>query len=211
VSQVYKTEEEQIEDLKQWIKSYGPSILAGIILAIACLYGWRYWKSYQHDRAVSASTLYQHVVEAYQTKSHEAVTTYLSQLQEHYPHSPYTQYALFIQAKIFVDAGDYSTAGAALNWVVHHARDSNIQSIARLRLGAVKTAEHHEEEAIQVLEKIDQPPFKGLALIKIGDAYSAMGDEKRAKESYMVASQLLPDASNTMPTLGVKLDPSVMS
>lgn len=211
MSHVYKTEEEQVEDLKRWIKSYGPSILAGIVLAIACLYGWRYWKSYQHDRAVSASTLYQHAVEAYQTNSHDVLTTVLSQLQEDYPHSPYTQYALFIQAKISVDAEDYPAADTALNWVVDHTRDPNIESIARLRLGAVQTAEHHEEAAIDTLEKIDQQSFKGLALIKIGDAYTSLGNEEKAKQAYMAASQLLPDASNTMPTLGVKLDQSVRS
>ncbi|MCD8524672.1 MAG: tetratricopeptide repeat protein [Gammaproteobacteria bacterium] len=211
MTHVYKTEEEQIEDLKRWIKSYGPSILAGIVLAIVCLYGWRYWNSYQHDRAVSASTLYQHVVEAYQTNSQDVLATVLSQLQEHYPHSPYTQYALFIQAKISVDAEDYSGADAALSWVVEHTRDRSIESIARLRLGAIQTAEHYEEAAIQTLEKIDQHSFKGLALIKIGDAYHALGNEEKAKQAYMAASQLLPDASNTMPTLGVKLDQSIKS
>ena len=43
-------------------------------------------------------------------------------------------------------------------------------------------------------------------MIKIADAYLALGDTQKAKINYEEASKLLPDAGNTMPTLAVKLD-----
>lgn len=205
---VYKTEEEQIDDLKRWIKSYGPSILIGIALAVVALYGWRYWNTYQHNRAVKASVLYQQAVDAYQTKHNDLLTKAIVTLQDKYPHSPYTQYAVFIQAKVAADKKDYNAADAALSSIITHSRDKSLKAIAELRLGSVQMENHQEKEAIKTLEKITatNSAFKGLALIKTADAYLALGDTANAKINYEKASELLPDAGNTMPTLALKLD-----
>lgn len=203
---VYKTEEEQIDDLKRWIKSYGPSVLMGIVLAIVLLYGWRYWQSYKHERAVKASIFYQQAVDAYQTKHTDLLEKSIKKLQDKYPKSPYASYAVFLQVKAAVDQQKYEEAESGLNWIIHHNRDNNIKAIAKLRLGSVQTVNHQETTAIKTLESIDNPAFKGLADIKIADAYLALGDIKQAKINYEAASKLLPDAGNTMPTLAVKLD-----
>lgn len=203
---VYKTEEEQIDDLKRWVKSYGPSIIAGIVLAIALLYGWRYWNTYQHNRAVKASILYQQAVDAYQTKSADLLTKSVTTLQNKYTKSPYASYAVFLQAKVAADQQDYPTAETNLSWIIKHSHDNNIKSIAQLRLGSIQTADHQEKMAIKTLESIKNSAFKGLAHIKIADAYLALGDAENAKINYEAASELLPDAGNTMPTLAVKLD-----
>ncbi len=208
-SHVYKTEEEQIDDLKRWIKSYGPSILIGIILAIAIIYGWRAWKDYQHNRAVDASVLYQQAIDAYQSKNNDALDKAITSLQDKNPHSPYTQYALFIQAKVAADKQDYNTADSALSWIIKHTHDDNIKSIARLRLGSVQAAQHQEEQAIDTLKEINVDAFKGLALIKIADTYLALGDTQNAKTNYEAANTLLPDAGNTMPTLAMKLENTI--
>lgn len=205
---VYKTEEEQIDDLKRWIKSYGPSILTGIVLAVVCLYGWRYWNIYQHNRAVKASVLYQQAVDAYQTKHNDLLTKAVVTLQDKYPRSPYAQYAVLIQAKVAADKKDYTAADTAFSWIIAHSHDKNLKAIAELRLGSVQMANHQEKEAIKTLEKVvaTKSAFEGLALIKIADAYLALGDTSNAKINYEKASKLLPDAGNTMPTLALKLD-----
>lgn len=205
---VYKTEEEQIDDLKRWLKSYAPSILVGIVLAIALLYGWRYWKSYQHTQAVNASVLYQQAVDAYQTKREDLLKNAADALQQKYPESPYAAYAVFIQAKISANKHQFTDAENSLRWIIAHSHDNNIISIAELRLASVQMANHQEKTAIDTLQKIanSNSAFNGLALIKMADAYLALGDTHNAKINYEAASKLLPDAENTMPTLAVKLD-----
>lgn len=204
-SHVYKTEEEQIDDLKRWIKSYAPSIIIGIVLAIALLYGWRYWKSYQHTQATNASVFYQQAVDAYQTKHDDVLTQSIETLQKKYPRSPYVSYALFMQAKAAVEQQNFSAAENALTWIMQHSHDKNIKTIAALRLASVQTANHQEKEAIETLQTINNPPFKGLVLIKMADAYLALGDVEHAKTNYDAADKLLPDAENTMPTLAIKM------
>lgn len=201
----YKTEEEQLDDLKRWIKLYAPSVVIGIVFAITSLYGWRYWKSYQHTQATSASVLYQEAVDAFQTKHNDILMQSVATLQKKYPHSPYVSYAIFIQAKAAVEQKDFAAAENALQWIIEHSRDKNIKTIATLRLASVQTANHHEKQAIETLQKIDNPPFKGLALIKMADAYLALGDFNSAKVNYEAADKLLPNAANTMPTLAIKI------
>lgn len=203
---VYKTEEEQIDDLKRWIKSYGPSILTGVLLAIVLLFGWRYWKNYQHERATQASVLYQQAVDAYETKHLDLLNQFIHKLKEKYPKSPYASYAVFLQIKLAADQKNYQAAETGLSWIIAHNRDENITSIAKLRLGSVQTADHQAQQAIETLQSIKNPAFQGLADIKIADAYLTLGDQTQAKTYYETASKLLPDASNTMPTLAVKLD-----
>lgn len=206
MSQVYKTEEEQIDDLKRWIKSFGPSILIGIILAIALIYGWQAWRNYQHESATKASVLYQQAVEAFQTKDDELLDQSIAKLQEKYPNSPYTAYGLFIKAKVAVDKQNNTDAEKTLNSIIQYTKDNNIRSIAQLRLASIQITENQETLAIETLKDIKNPSFKPLALIKIGDAYTKMGDNKLAKSHYEEASKLLPDTENTMPILSMKLD-----
>ena len=41
----FKTDEEKAEELKAWWKENGTSVMAGIALAVAALFGWEYWKN----------------------------------------------------------------------------------------------------------------------------------------------------------------------
>ena len=43
----YRTEEEQIEALKRWWSENGKSIVIGIALAGASVFGWRAWQDQQ--------------------------------------------------------------------------------------------------------------------------------------------------------------------
>lgn len=202
---VYKTEEEQVDDLKRWIKAYVPAIVIGVLVAVTALYGWRYWQGYQHTQAMQASALYQQAVEAYQTQRSDILQHCVENLQKKYTRSPYTAYALFLQAKAAVERQDFIAAEHAFDWIIQHNHDSNIHDIAILRLASVQTMNHHARAAIELLKEIHRPAFQGLALVKIADAYLALNDVPRAAANYQAANQLLPNADNTLPTLAIKM------
>ena len=42
-----RTEEEQIEAIKRWWKKNGSSLLLGIALALAIVFGWQAWQNHQ--------------------------------------------------------------------------------------------------------------------------------------------------------------------
>ena len=41
---IYASEEEQVQAIKKWGKENGPGIIAGLILGLGALFGWRYWQ-----------------------------------------------------------------------------------------------------------------------------------------------------------------------
>ena len=61
---VYKTEEEQVEAIKKWWSENGKSIIAGIIIGIAAIFGWRGYENHAAMQAKSASTLYEQLLVA---------------------------------------------------------------------------------------------------------------------------------------------------
>ena len=43
---VYKTEEEQVEAIKKWWQENGKSIIAGVVIGITAIFGWRAYDSH---------------------------------------------------------------------------------------------------------------------------------------------------------------------
>jgi hypothetical protein len=52
------TEEQQIAAIKQWCKENGSSIVTGVVLGLAVLFGGKAWFAYQERNAQSASNIF---------------------------------------------------------------------------------------------------------------------------------------------------------
>ncbi len=59
---VYQSDEEQIDALKKWWQENGNSVIAGVILGLTAIFGWRGWQDYKIEQAEAASELYQQMV-----------------------------------------------------------------------------------------------------------------------------------------------------
>ena len=57
-----RTEEEQVEALKSWWKENGKSLIMGVVIAVAAVFGWRGWNQYQDDFAANASAMYESIL-----------------------------------------------------------------------------------------------------------------------------------------------------
>ena len=40
---IHRTEEEQVEAIKTWWKANGTSVIVGVVLGVAVIFGVRYW------------------------------------------------------------------------------------------------------------------------------------------------------------------------
>ena len=63
----YQTDEQQIAALKNWWQQYGRSLLTGVVLALALVFGWRAWQSHQSTESETAALQYQSIVAAFET------------------------------------------------------------------------------------------------------------------------------------------------
>lgn len=204
----FKTEAEQVDDLKRWIKTYGPSILAGILIAIAIIYGRQFWQSHQTQKAQKASVLYQSALDALDQQQANRFQQQAKALIDQAPNSPYAEYITLLQAKIAVDAHNLPLAQQKLEWAVEHAPDKHLKALAALRLAKVQIAHQQADKALATLDSMKDPAYEGLADIVRGDAYFALGKRDQAKQAYLQAQQSIPNIDQLMPTLQMRIDNS---
>jgi len=203
---VYKTEEEQVDDLKRWLKSYGPSIAIGIILALGITYGLKFWKNHKIKVANQTSEIYQKMLDADKQGQKEQVTTLAQTLKDKYTRSPYAQYASFLEAKTALTQQDYNKAQQDLSWVIEHSKDDSFKAIARLRLARVQISNNQAQKALTTLEALDNKAYAGLTALVRADAYQALGDTEKAKSNYQLAQNTLPADSNSQSIIQMKID-----
>jgi len=53
------TDEEQLEQNKEWWQRNGMPLLMGGALAVVMVFGWQFWQKHQLNQAQTASTDYQ--------------------------------------------------------------------------------------------------------------------------------------------------------
>lgn len=200
------TEQEQIELLKNWIKQYSMVILAGVVIAIITITGWRYWQQYQQKTFNHASRVYDEMLTVRAQNDTNSTYIQAEKLFSHYPNTVYGQMAALMLARDAVLKKNYPEAEKHFNWVLDHSKANSIRQIARLRLARVLLAEQKPSEALNALKKVNDKSFNGLINEVKGDAYLAMKNTEQARQAYKQALADLPNAELIRPLLQMKYD-----
>jgi predicted negative regulator of RcsB-dependent stress response len=203
----YMTEQEQIEQLKNWLKEYGSTIILGIVLSLAGMFTWRYWDTYHTRTLYHASNVYDELLASRAQNQVSETSVQANKLWTHYPKTPYAKMAAFMLARDAVANKNYPEAIKQLTWVREHAKTPAVREIARIRIARILITEKKADEALDVLDKIESDSFVGLVDEIRGDAYMLLNDKTKAKQAYQLALQELPkeEVSQT-PLLQIKLD-----
>ncbi len=202
----YLTEQEQIEILKNWIKQYSLVILGGIALAIIVITSWRYWQERQYKILSHASAVYDEMLTKRMQNDTVATQVQAQKLFSHYTKTIYGQMAPFMLARDAIASKNYPEAEKQLNWVLDNSNTNSFRQIARIRLARIKIAQQKPDEAIKILQTVEDKTFNGLTDEIKGDAYFAMNDIGKAREAYQRALSELPNAEVIRPLLQMKYD-----
>ncbi|WP_166263708.1 YfgM family protein [Marinobacter caseinilyticus] len=191
-----RTEEEQIEAIKNWWKNNGSSLLIGIGAALAIVFGWQTWQTKQaEERSVAASqfaSLLNALSENSDEKRIETVTYITGDLQENYEDSAYAVYgSLILAQQQLLDQSKLDAAEESLQWA--HARvekGAPLELVIRSRLAQTQlTAGRHEDALKTLREAGDSGAFAALYAELEGDILLASGDKLAAKEAYRTARE----------------------
>jgi len=179
-------EQEQLDELKAWWKTYGKmvsNLVIGLLVAYAAYQGWTY---YQTKQAVNASTEYQalQVVDTRDTKSFQAKAAVL---MEKYSATPYAGRAAVLAAKANYEANQIKSAKAQLEWAISNAKETSVSAIASLQLANILAEENNFDAALKVLEAKHDAGFDGLFLDLKGDVLLGLGKRDEAKAAYELA------------------------
>ncbi len=204
---VYDLEEqEQIDELKAWWARYGGAVTVGLVLAlllVAGVQGWRWWAG---KRAEDASVLYAAVSDAVRAKDAPKGKDAAAQLTERYAGTGYAPRGALLFGKLLYDSGDREGAKAQYAWVVEHAKEEELQAIARYRLAQVQIDEKQHDAALATLGGKHPETFDGLYADLRGDALVAAGRPADARVAYETALSKLDPKSPYRNYVQVKHD-----
>lgn len=203
----FSSEQEQVEAIKKWLRSNGPGIIAGIVIGLAAIAGWRFWGDYQRSQAEQSSLLYDTLIAAIDADDLARAKGQAAVLKSDYEDSAYAALAALMLAKNAVSEEDYAGAIEELAWVIEHSPETDLATIARLRLSRVLFASERYAEAQRLLEQIENSQFAAELKELEGDIYLAMNDYAKARNAYQAAqaaaggSSLLQLKLNNLPPL----------
>ena len=125
----YKTEAEQVQDIKRFIRLYFKPFFLILLLMVVAHYAWDYWQQLQVKKHQNASALYESMVSAYDSHPKKFLSI-ADELQQQ--DTVYGDFAALFLAKYYVSKHQFKEAEKALRLVIKHGR--SIQEVAKPRL-----------------------------------------------------------------------------
>jgi len=183
----YQTEEEQVQAIKDWWKENGKAVIAGLLIGLGAIGGWRWWVDHQKTQSEQASLIYARVIDAVGRGEVKQATAAGQQIIEKYAGTPYATLAALLLARTAVDQGDDAAAAARLQWVINNGVDDGLRTLARLRLARVRLEQGQPEAALSLLGKKAEPGFASLFSELRGDAHRALNKPALAAAEYRKA------------------------
>jgi len=183
----YLTDDEQWEAVRHWIKENGPSVVAGVVLGAAALFGWRYFETYRNTNALKAAAQFSELTVALERNDSAKSRQIADGLIKEYPRSPYADQAQLTIARLYVDNEQLANAIAPLTQVMNNSKDSELRQIARLRLARVMIDQGKPDEAIKTLAAGTPGAFGARYHEVRGDALYAKKDIPGAATEYKAA------------------------
>jgi predicted negative regulator of RcsB-dependent stress response len=187
----FYNEQEQWEQVKRWMRENGLWLLAGVIIGVLALAGWRWYQERIERRAQEASARYDQIVE---------------EIRRDYPSSPYADQADLVMARALIEQNELGKAAERLTRVVDESDDPELRQIARLRLARVQLAQGNADQALATLAAGEAGAFAPRYQEARGDIYLSKGDKPAALREYRAARAAGTGAVLDTATLDLKIN-----
>ena len=185
----YSIEEEQeINQLKDWWKENGKTIIVAFILGVGGMFGWRYWQAHQAEQIAQASAQYDALIYSAQ-QDEQAKKANIEQFVQANSKTAYAVFALLDEAKKATEKQDFAAAEVNLNQALTQSQDEVLTSIVALRLSSVQFQLGQLDNALTTLNQVKGESFNARKAILTGDIQVAKGDKVAAKNSFEQAQQ----------------------
>ena len=188
-----ETEEQQIAQLKKWWSENATSIIVGVAIGLAGVFGSKAWIGYQQGLSERAATIYTVMMQGLDTGNLQRVSERADTLITQYSSTPYASLAALALAKIQTQEDDLDAAGSQLQWVLDNGGVDVINDTARLRLARVFIAQQRLDEAEALLAQPRATTAFDILYDEVaGDIHSARDNAAAASESYQRALAATP-------------------
>lgn len=180
--------DESQEMLSEWWHDNGKYLIAGVVLGIMAIGGWKGWGYYTEIRAMEAAMQYEEMLDYIALEEVQDATQALNTLRNKYAATTYSTFASFAMVKFKIDQGQLKEAAADLRWVTEHAQYEELKSLAWVRLARVLLELGQNEEAREIVLSYTFPRgIEELAAEVHGDYLVGQGNYAQAQEAYQNA------------------------
>ncbi|MBK8637446.1 MAG: tetratricopeptide repeat protein [Chromatiaceae bacterium] len=181
----YETDEEKVEAIKGWWKENGISVVGGLAIGLAAVFGWRAWVDHQEGMAQQASSAFEQLVATVEAGNAAAARTQAALLLEKHGETPYGALANLMLARVEMVTKQPEAARKALEQAMAKAPDPGLARVAALRLVRLLMAQGDLEAAATLIAQQDQgTAFKGDFAALRGDLALAAGRAAEARAAY---------------------------
>ena len=186
----YESDDQQVEAIKKWWSENGTSLIVGLVLGVAALFGWREYVSYQTEHSAEASDLFQAAQVQFASKDMtDAQAAKADTLRAEYSDTPYAALVSLAQAKFDYENGKTEEALTHLRWARDNANEDDVKHIAQLRVVRILLEQKNYDEASLLLDTEHPAGFNaGYEELK-GDLHVARGNIDQARVAYDKAIQ----------------------
>ncbi|MBZ2170027.1 YfgM family protein [Marinobacter sp. F4216] len=194
-----RTEEEQVQAIKDWWKNNGSSLLIGVGAALAIVFGWQAWQNHQTQQRAEAAAQFANLLNTFGNQADETagetVEFVAKSLREEHGDSAYAVYGNLILAKQYLLDGETESAIDSLTWAKDQAGDHQaLKLVIENRLARAQFDAGQYDEALATIDGVDEagtfaPIFSELR----GDILLAKGDSEGAKKAYLAAREASPE------------------
>jgi predicted negative regulator of RcsB-dependent stress response len=190
-----RTDEEQVEAIKQWWKNNGSSLLIGIGAALAIVFGWQAWQNQQAEQRTEAASQFVTLMNAFGTEdetSADTVAFVAKNLRDDHADSAYAVYANLMLARVqLMQNSDAEGAVESLQWALDKAAQTQpLILVVRSRLAQAQMALEDYDAALATIDGAKDSDAFGAVFAELrGDILLAKGNQDGAREAYLAARE----------------------
>ncbi|MDX1635055.1 MAG: tetratricopeptide repeat protein [Marinobacter sp.] len=198
-----RTEEEQVEAIKNWWKKNGSALLIGVGAALAIVFGWQAWQDSQAEARSQAAAQFARLLGALNQDNaeqrQETVAYVAGQLRENYADSAYAVYGTLVLAQQqLLEQDDAAAAVSSLQWALENVEQGGpVGPIVRHRLAQAQFAAGNADAALATLREGSVPPAYSALFAELeGDILVAQERRDEARQAYRRAREAMGNQVN---------------
>ncbi len=197
---------EQGERVQRWLRQNSLSIVLGLVIGLALVFGWRQWRKHETGEQEVAAQLYLHMQQAQLMGQTGRVNALVTQLMKDYADNPYALFAVSDRAVSDVRSHHLDKALVSLKWAQQHASSPALKVLTQLRIARVQLAQGHASQAMVTLGAISTGDYPALVQELRGDALLKLHRPDAARKAYQAAQRALRKAHMQSLLLSMKID-----
>ncbi|MDT8437823.1 MAG: tetratricopeptide repeat protein [Wenzhouxiangellaceae bacterium] len=198
-------EHEQSERVRGWLRENGGSIVLGVVLALAAIFGWRQWEGYRNDQKILADQYRSAVQNELAVGNLEQALAQFRAMRDAVGSQGHVPLAALAVAAALNEEDRIDEAAEVLTGVLEQDRWPALQPLLRLRLALLETARGNGEAALARLAGDAPQGYEGLWAETRGDVLLDLGRLDEAALAYQAAVDRLRAAERDFRQAEVKL------